>query len=128
MPVYKDNALNRCLKRVGKSWGGKGKAPKAPKKMGRPRGKAGVGFTRTKMVGKSAPAYDKEEKKTTKTKSAFGFMGTLGGKQMGKEKGGLAKKYVKEKGWGASYKPSLGTISERMRKERSDKGKKRGKK
>ena len=77
------------------------------------------------MVPKSAPAYDKGEKKTTRTKSAFGFIGTLGGKSKGKEKGGLSARYMKDKGNKHSFNPTLGSIDERMRKARSDKGKKR---
>tara|TARA_R110002012_G_scaffold38022_3_gene106231 strand:+ start:1940 stop:2500 length:561 start_codon:yes stop_codon:yes gene_type:complete len=178
MPIYKDNALNRCLKRVGKSWGGgKGKAvgakskpkgkqppiklkiPKSrmfstdvsdvkdkaptikkgtkitpkfgdsntkirkgkaePKKRGR-----GVGFGRTKMVGKSAPHYDKGEKAV----AGRGNTKRSGRGQKGLEKGGLVSKYMRNKGLVSSFKPTLGSINERMRKERSDKGKKRGKK
>lgn len=160
MPIYKDNALNRCLKRVGKSWGGgkgkavgakakpkgkakkvfsddvsdvKGKAPtikkgtkitpkfgdSAPKKK---RGR-GLGFTRTKMVGKSAPAYDKREKAV----AGRGNTKRSGRGQKGLEKGGLVSKYMRNKGNTHSFTPTLGSINERMRKERSDKGKKRGK-
>lgn len=169
MPTYKDNALNRCLKRVGKTWGGgkgktthkmkdgtthtgkkhtkaskkvfsddvsdvKGKAPtikkgtKITKTFGEKIKKARKkGVSRVKMVGKSAPAYDKGEKAVL----GRGNTKRSGRGQKGKEKGGLGKSYLetaKKQTYKHSFTPTLGKIDERMRKERKDKGKKRGKK